>query len=195
MLVQPRTQASSRYPSYQRRLRTECDSANFPDKLDRWRHIRNRRGRLGTRLVLVVKTIKIRCWWCWRSENNGNVVLLSGTDLGWMLTNFLNERRRCKLLRGRVPGECSPGKLFWFNSLKSPSLGFWVIQTGYWQVPFSSGEALQLGKINTCFLYEKCLLWKIWPISVKRWKPVGIRAWLVVLAAWKQWNCDVSCFV
>ena len=25
-------------------------SANFPDKLDRWRHIRNRRGRLGTRL-------------------------------------------------------------------------------------------------------------------------------------------------
>ena len=24
--------------------------ANFPDKLDRWRHIRNRRGRLGTRL-------------------------------------------------------------------------------------------------------------------------------------------------
>ena len=25
-------------------------SANFPDKLDRWRHIRNRLGRLGTRL-------------------------------------------------------------------------------------------------------------------------------------------------
>ena len=24
--------------------------ANFPDKLDRWRHIRNRQGRLGTRL-------------------------------------------------------------------------------------------------------------------------------------------------
>ena len=23
-----------------------------------------------------------------------------------------------------------------------------------------------------------CLLWKIWPISVKRWKPVWIRAWL-----------------
>ena len=51
-LPQPRTQASSRYPSYQGRLGTECDSANFSDKLDRWRHIRNRRGRLGTRLAL-----------------------------------------------------------------------------------------------------------------------------------------------
>ena len=49
---QPRTQASSRYPSYQRRLGTECDRVRgeFPDKLDRWRHFRNRRGRLGTRL-------------------------------------------------------------------------------------------------------------------------------------------------
>ena len=49
---QPRTQASSRYPSYQRRLGTECDRVlgEFPDKLDRWRHIWNRRGRLGTRL-------------------------------------------------------------------------------------------------------------------------------------------------
>ena len=44
--LQPRTQASSRYPSYQRRLGTEC----VFDKLDRWRHIRNRRRRLGTRL-------------------------------------------------------------------------------------------------------------------------------------------------
>ena len=34
-----------------RKLGTECDSANFPDKLDRWRHIRNRQGRLGTRLL------------------------------------------------------------------------------------------------------------------------------------------------
>ena len=47
---QPRTQARSLYPCYQRRLATEWDSANFPDKLDRWRHIRNCRGRLWTRL-------------------------------------------------------------------------------------------------------------------------------------------------
>ena len=47
---QPRTQACSRYPSDQRRLGTERDSARlprrifpFPDKLDR--------GRLGTRLT------------------------------------------------------------------------------------------------------------------------------------------------
>ena len=35
---QPPTQASSRYPSYQRRLGTECDRVRgeFPDKLDRW---------------------------------------------------------------------------------------------------------------------------------------------------------------
>ena len=49
--LQPRTQACSRYPSDQRRLRTE---ANFPDKLDRWRHIRTRRGRLGTRLGSLI---------------------------------------------------------------------------------------------------------------------------------------------
>ena len=45
--TQPRTQASSRYPSYKRRLGTERDRRIF--KLDRWRHIRNHRGRLGTR--------------------------------------------------------------------------------------------------------------------------------------------------
>ena len=27
------------------------------------------------------------------------------------------------------------------------------------------------------FLFIKNLLWKIWPISVKRWKPVWIRDW------------------
>ena len=37
----PSIQASSRYAS---------SLANFPDKLDRWRQIRNRRGRLGRRL-------------------------------------------------------------------------------------------------------------------------------------------------
>ena len=32
-----------------------------------------------------------------------------------------------------------------FNSLKSPFLGFLVIQTGYWPVPFSLDGALQNG--------------------------------------------------
>ena len=31
------------------------------------------------------------------------------------------------------------------QALKTPFLGFWLIQTGYWPVPFSSGEALQIG--------------------------------------------------
>ena len=44
-LVQPCTQASSRYLSYQRRLGT--------DKPDRWRHIRNHLWRLRTRTRLV----------------------------------------------------------------------------------------------------------------------------------------------
>ena len=31
------------------------------------------------------------------------------------------------------------------NSLKSPLMGVCVIQTGYWPVPFSADEALQIG--------------------------------------------------
>ena len=42
------------------------------------------------------------------------------------------------------------GNAFDFNSLKSPFMVFWVVQTGYWPVSFSFDEALQLGKI---FLY------------------------------------------
>ena len=31
------------------------------------------------------------------------------------------------------------------QALKTPFLGFWLIQTGYWPVPFSLHEALQIG--------------------------------------------------
>ena len=53
----------------------------------------------------------------------------AGADLGLTLTDFLNERRRRKLLGG------SEGMYQWefffdFNFPKSPSLGLWVIQTG-----------------------------------------------------------------
>ena len=37
------------------------------------------------------------------------------------------------------PGYAPPGNILDLNSLKSPFLGFWVIQTGYWSVHFSSG--------------------------------------------------------
>ena len=54
------------------------------------------------------------------------------TDLGWILTDFLNERRRRKLIGGS--GGMIPRYIFFdFNSLKFPFLGFWVIQIGYLQ--------------------------------------------------------------
>ena len=43
-----------------------------------------------------------------------------------------------------------PGNFLDFNSLKSPLLGFQVIQTGCWPVPFALDEALQIGKF---FIY------------------------------------------
>ena len=39
-----------------------------------------------------------------------------------------------------------------FNSLKSPFLGFLVIQTGYWPDPFSLDGALQNGGLLLLFL-------------------------------------------
>ena len=65
-----------------------------------------------------------------------------------MLTDFLNERRKRKLLGG--PGACSPVNVIDFNSLKSPFSRFRVTQIGYWPVPFTLDKALQLGKF---FIY------------------------------------------
>ena len=45
------------------------------------------------------------------------------------------------------------GNLVDFNSLKSPFLGFRIIQTGYWPIPFTLGEALQLGKSLFIYLF------------------------------------------
>ena len=58
-----------------------------------------------------------------------------------MLTYFLNERRRLKLVGS---GAFSPGHFSDFNSLKFLFVGL-VVQKGYWPVPFSSDEALQVG--------------------------------------------------
>ena len=82
-------------------------------------------------------------------------------DLGQILTDFLNEHRRRKLLAGS--GGRLPLEIFLdFYSFKSPFQGFQVIQTGF-----------QLGKAGFLLL-KTYLLWKMWPISVKRWKPVWI---------------------
>ena len=89
---------------------------------------------------------------------------------------FPHERRIRKLLgRGRghaPPWNClgfstsSPGlltlgtRLWDFNSLKSPFLGFLVIQSGY-------GPDFSLES----FFHEKFIyLWKLWLTFVKRWK-------------------------
>ena len=48
-----------------------------------------------------------------------------------LLIDLLNERQRCKLSSG-VRGRAPPGNNLDFYSLKSPFLGFQVIQTGYW---------------------------------------------------------------
>ena len=47
--------------------------ANFPDKLDRWRHIQNRLGRLGTRLL---------AWW-YKLKATGNML----TDLNHKISS------------------------------------------------------------------------------------------------------------
>ena len=47
----------------------------------------------------------------------------------------------------RFRGNALQGNAFDFNFLKYPFLGFLVVQTGCCPVPFSSDEALQLGKI------------------------------------------------
>ena len=51
---------------------------------------------------------------------------------------FLNERLRCAQASSRVREHALPGNCLDFNSLNSSFLGFLVIQTGYWPVPFSS---------------------------------------------------------
>ena len=45
------------------------------------------------------------------------MILVIGTDLGLIVTDFLNDRLRCILLGrggGGDPGACTPGKLFRF---------------------------------------------------------------------------------
>ena len=57
-------------------------------------------------------------------------------------------------VRGMSP---ALGIFFDFNSLKSPFLGLWVIQTGYWLVPFYWDKALQLEK---CFFFKNISIMK-----------------------------------
>ena len=67
----------------------------------------------------------------------------AGADLGLILTDFLNERRRRKLLGG--PGACPNGKFFSILTSQSPLS--WVSESfrqDNLASSFSSDEALQL---------------------------------------------------
>ena len=103
-----------------------------------------------------------------------------------MLTDFLNKGPREQASRG-ARGHAPPGIFLDSSSLKFAFPGFWFI--GGW----GGGEGHQISRnwkkktfVQTIFqistwkvlllLLKICLLWKIWPISVKRWKPVWIRA-------------------
>ena len=47
------------------------------------------------------------------------------------------------------------GNAFEFNSVKSPFMDFWVVQTGYWPVPFSLDGALQNSGLLLLFLMPR----------------------------------------
>ena len=89
-----------------------------------------------------------------------------------------------------------PQEMFWILTPSSPLS--WVSESFRWDIgqfnsprikhlsnPFSR---FQPGKF---FLLKIYLLWKIWPISVKRWKPVWVRACLCTLL-WSVRLCSQS---
>ena len=74
----------------------QASSANFPDKLDRWRHIRKRRGRLGTRLgfpgnwlpsLTKLRVLVMKSWRVFSSVNYNNVYG------GWITTQYLSQMK------------------------------------------------------------------------------------------------------
>ena len=98
---------------------------------------------------------------------------------GFRINTYRLPKQAPKLLG--VTGACSPSKIFGILTPSSPLS--WVSESFRWDIgqfhsprmkhlsnPFSR---FQPGKF---FLLKIYLLWKIWPISLKRWKPVWIRA-------------------
>ena len=73
-----------------------------------------------------------------------------GMDLGQILTDFQNERQRCKSLGGS--GGMLPMGIFLFQLPKVPFPGFLSISDRILASSFSWDEALQLGKFFS-FIY------------------------------------------
>ena len=71
-----------------------------------------------------------------------------------------------------------PGSLASFSSDEALQIGrllsLFFLMPGNWKQLSKPFSRFQLGK----FLLKICLKWKIWPISVKRRKPVWTRAWV-----------------
>ena len=118
---------------------------------------------LTYRMSLDASALKNLCLWCeFQSRLLFIISLLLKTFLtaleitqlrhGSRINTDQFTKQTLKLLGGCV--DMLPGKILDLNSLMSPFLGFWVIQTRYWPVPFSLDETsnpfsrFQLGK---CF--------------------------------------------
>ena len=92
-------------------------------------------------------------------------VLQARIDLGQnlIMTNFLNERQRCKSLGGS--GDMLPIRIFFISASQSPLS--WVSESFRQDI----GQFLLLGwSLATWKVFSLrliYLLWKIWPISVK----------------------------
>ena len=78
-----------------------------------------------------------------------------------------------------IRGHAVPGNFLDFNSLRSPFIS-WDPKSFKQDI----GQFYSLIKpCNKVFsLLKIYLLCKIWPFSVKRWKPVWIRAWVTVFS-------------
>ena len=100
-----------------------------------------------SRLLFIISLLLKPFWQPWKS-------CLIKTQLrhGSRINTDQFTKRTLKLLGGCA--DMLPAKILDLNSLMSPFLGFWVIQTRYWPVPFSLDETsnpfsrFQLGK---CF--------------------------------------------
>ena len=93
-----------------------------------------------------------------------------------------------------APRACTPGIFLDINSPKFPFPGFMI----YW----GGIKCSEIGKRKHCpwdhfpdfnlessiIILKRCLLWKIWPISIKRWKPVWIHACTCSCTNWTKTN-------
>ena len=128
---------------------------------------------VSNRLVLINSSILLSIFLLNKKRNQHKIKLHLHTTIifffSWILwvsssrhgsrintDRFPKRPPKAHVSRG-VRWDASPGNLLDFNSLTFPFLGFWVIQTGFWPVPFSPDEALELAKF---FIYLKYIYYE-----------------------------------